>query len=170
MLPVSLCSFGSFYLCTYCHTGYERLTQDVLCLGLRTLEHVWWSLEPSKKCFLPHGNSTLCCAYWSLEPSKKCFSPHGHSTLCCASWSPGVLEEVLLAIWPLNVALCLLVPWSPRRTILMTCCESYHCLHLLLLSCLFVWMYEQEPCKPEFKNSRIQECMCVKTPPGLHVV
>ena len=105
-----------------------------------------------------------------LESSKKCFSPYGHSEWCCASWSPGALEAVLLAMWPLNVALCLLVPWSPRRTILMTCCESYHCLHLLLLSCLFVWMYEEEPCKPEFKNSRIQECMCVKTPPGLHVV
>ena len=25
MMPRSLCCFGSFYLCTYCHTGYERV-------------------------------------------------------------------------------------------------------------------------------------------------
>ena len=25
MVPRSLCCFGSFYLCTYCYTGYERV-------------------------------------------------------------------------------------------------------------------------------------------------
>ena len=148
-----------FYLGRYCQTGYERLyTREPIlktCYAC-TYEHSNMYGGPwSPRRSASYHVATPCgdVPPGPLEPSKKCFSPCVHSEWCCASWSPGALEEVLLAMWPLNVALCLLVPWSPRRTILMTCCESYHCLHLLLLSCLFGCMNKNHV----NLNSRIQE-------------
>ena len=63
------------------------------------------------------------------------------------------------------------------------CCFGMQYVHIRLITSLLVsavtmiehvclcWTsVQQEPCKPEFLNSWIQECMCVKTPPGLLVV